>query len=207
MEKHLELLRNGGSFEAFAIATRSQWRRIAVRLMQRWKCPCDVEVDDVIQELLMGVFVVLPDYDETRGKSLAQYAVWNAINRAKKWMHRQRGALRRDDRSKSRHPIAMSTIINRSVEDTSPPFEEWLTIDGDQEIDAEKARHIAMIDRIFAGDARVRETVRIIVYVEGDLTAAATDILARRNELGLRIASYSEAYALARKVVDALIAA
>jgi len=206
MEEALIRLRNGGSFAEFVRRTRSQWRSMAMGLMRRWKCPADVELEDVVQEMLLAVFAVLPDYDPTRGKTLKQYVQWNANNRAKKWMHRQRGALRRDDRAKSRHPIAMSRLSSHALTDC-PPFEEWLIVDGDQEEDSEKARHIAMIDRLFAGDVRVRETVRIVVKVDGDLTSAAMDILDRRTELGLRIASYSEAFALARKVVDALIAA
>jgi RNA polymerase sigma factor (sigma-70 family) len=205
MDKHLERLRNGGSFDEFVIRTKSQWRAIAMRLMQRWKCPSDVEVEDVIQEMLMGVHVVLPDYDPSRGKTLAQYAVWNAINRAKKWMHRQRGALRRDDKSISRHPIAMSRLSPSALSESSP-FEDWLSVEGDQEQGAEKSRHVTMIERLFEGDVRVRETVRIIVQVDGDLSAAAMDILSRRHELGLRISSFSEAVALAQKVAAALIA-
>lgn len=204
MEKHLERLRNGGSFDEFVRATRAHWRRMAISLMRKWKCPCDVEVEDLVQEMLMAVFVFIPKYDPTRGTTLSQYVTWNANNRAKKWIHCQRGALRRDDKARSRHPIAMSRL---AAPGENPVFDDWLTAEGNQEVDSEKARHVAMIDRIFEGDARVRETVRIIIRVDGDLVAAAREILIRRRELGLRVMSYLEAYRLARKVVEALIAA
>lgn len=106
MRVELERLRAGTlTPDLFFAQTRGEWERIATRLVGRWSVPAGVELQDVVQELMMAAWRMAPAYDESRGSSFDRYVIFNAIDKAKKWMHAQRAALRRDDRSPSRHPV------------------------------------------------------------------------------------------------------
>jgi hypothetical protein len=91
----LLLLRNGRlRFARFAQRTAGTWQRLARYLVARWPLPACCELRDVEQELLLAVAQLVPRWDPSRGVEIARFVVWNACNRAKRWMHRQRGATR-----------------------------------------------------------------------------------------------------------------
>lgn len=92
MKRELEQLRSGAwSFAQFRAATRREWELMAASLMRRWECPPAVDLEDVVQELLLNAWRFLPKFEPDRGKTLHQYIVFNAMDKAKKWMHKQRG--------------------------------------------------------------------------------------------------------------------
>lgn len=64
---------------------------MAGALLQRWAPSAAVGVEDVVQELMVGILWALKRYDPARGE-LARYVVYNAHDKAKKWLHKQRGA-------------------------------------------------------------------------------------------------------------------
>lgn len=79
-------------FDAFVRNTKDTWRNLAQYLMRRWRTPTDVDVEDVVQELYVGAFRAAGRFDPARGTGFAEYLTWNACDKAKKRMHKWRGA-------------------------------------------------------------------------------------------------------------------
>ena len=98
------------SFDVFVSRTRQQWERLGRYLLRRWAAPGGVDLDDVVQELLLGVHVALPKFNPARGVDIRRYAVYNATDKAKKWLHRQRNAYRRDDKADGRYPASFTAL-------------------------------------------------------------------------------------------------
>lgn len=120
MKVELEALRDGRvSFDAFFAQTVPEWRRLAKYLLARWPVPDAVDVEDVVQELAVAAWQFVGRYDPERGTPLQRYVVYNAVDKAKKWMHQQRAAYRRDDRSPSRHALNAT-----SLDETRDPWLE-----------------------------------------------------------------------------------
>ena len=126
LEAELAKLHRGrSSFDEFARATRGDWRRLAGYLRRRWQVPAAVEVEDVEQELLIAAWRAVDAWNPARGVTLRSYVVWTAATDAKKFLHRQRAALRRDDGAASRHDLAMSFVggaTDRSIVDAEQEF-------------------------------------------------------------------------------------
>lgn len=97
------------SFTQFARLTNSSWRALATTLLRKWQAP-GVSVEDLQQELLFACSVMIPRFDAARGVSLQKFIVYNTCDKAKKWLHRQRNAYRRDDNSPGRFPISWSSL-------------------------------------------------------------------------------------------------
>jgi hypothetical protein len=92
IEAALAKLRAGKmEYRDFARVTRGDWCAMAQYLMRMWRLPQGVEVEDVVQELHIGVLGALRTYDPARGP-LAAYVVFSACTKAKGWLHKQRGA-------------------------------------------------------------------------------------------------------------------
>jgi DNA-directed RNA polymerase specialized sigma24 family protein len=92
-EDALEGLRAGRiEFGEFITATRPRWKSIALDIMRRWRVPGWVAVEDVEQELHLAAWRFVWQFDEKRGSTLAKYVVWNAYDKAKKKVHKARGA-------------------------------------------------------------------------------------------------------------------
>lgn len=81
-------------YAAFWRVTRHIWRGIAANLYSRWTPPAGVTVEDVEQQLLMVTWDLLckGGFDTSRGRTLADYIIFNACNKAKYYLHQQRGA-------------------------------------------------------------------------------------------------------------------
>lgn len=110
-------------FTTFARSTRDRWEKLADYLLGRWRAPRWYSREDVVQELLLGAWSRMWDFDPRRGVALARYVVWNAVDIAKKALHKVRGAYRRDDRSPSVLPEV-------AVESFGEDAGEWLTAMG-----------------------------------------------------------------------------
>ena len=98
------------AFGEFVRRTGDDWGRMARELYRRWQLPAAVQPEDVLAELLAAVWRVLPGWDPNQ-RPLAEYVCWNAYALARKWLHRQRDAYRRDGKNHSRHPIAESSLV------------------------------------------------------------------------------------------------
>lgn len=125
LEEELARLRAGEvTFSAFVQATRKNWRAVAHSIVRRWDLPTWTDVEDVEQDLLLAAWTMIDRYDPTRGRSLKDYVVWNAYDKAKKRAHKARGALRhggKEDRSPSRYERPLTTYERDSEEGTFNP--------------------------------------------------------------------------------------
>jgi DNA-directed RNA polymerase specialized sigma24 family protein len=80
------------TFEEFERATREDWRRMARHLASHWPRPAWHSDEDVVQDLLVGVWEHLWDYDPSRGPSISEFVLYNACCDATVEIHRARGA-------------------------------------------------------------------------------------------------------------------
>lgn len=85
------------TFATFWTDTSHIWRGIASNLIRKWKPPVgSCSVDDVYTDLGMAVSSLLRagkyDSHNVGGRSLADYVVFNACNKAKYKLHKLRGA-------------------------------------------------------------------------------------------------------------------
>jgi DNA-directed RNA polymerase specialized sigma24 family protein len=119
-ETRLHAVRAGsGTFADFVAATGDDWRKLAHHFLGRWSVPDAVEALDVEQEMLIGAWLAVGSWDPSRGNALDVHVRWRAITAAKKWIHRQRDALRRDDNAPSRHPVSFATLGTEAMDDRS----------------------------------------------------------------------------------------
>lgn len=80
------------TFGEFCFSTSKRWRRYAMYIAKRWRLPDWVELEELEQELLLGAWRAVFDFNPHYGTSLERYVVWNAIDKAKKRAHAMRGA-------------------------------------------------------------------------------------------------------------------
>ncbi len=200
MGEELERLRSGRtSFEGFATATGADWRRLADYLRRRWWVPEGVESADVAQEMLLSAWVHVGIWDPARGVPLASYVVWSALTDAKKWLHRQRNALRRDGSAPGRSPGAIS----------APPEGEEPEA-GSEEATAEdvveaREQMTLVLGRRSNVDRRVHASV---VASGGDLRRAARVVFSDPEVcLRARVGSEREARRLTARVVREVLRA
>lgn len=111
LQAELERYQRGEiTFDTLAHRTQKTWVALATQLLSRWKCTAAVSIEDVQQQLLLAAWRCIPNFDPSRGKSLHQYVIYNAYDKAKKWVHKQRNAYRRDDKAPSRVPVPLSAL-------------------------------------------------------------------------------------------------
>jgi hypothetical protein len=112
----------------------------------------------------------LPEYDPGRGKPLEQFVVWNAVGRAKKWLHARRSALRRDDRAPSRHDICLSSLDEDAARRLEPSHCP------DLEGDVDRSRSAAGLpDRMES--SLDRALLEALIEARGDVDAAARRLM------------------------------
>lgn len=70
------------------------WHRLARYLLRHWRGPCWFGEEEVAQELRAAAYVFVWEYqpDRAKGRSISRYVEWNAMDKAKKALHRARGA-------------------------------------------------------------------------------------------------------------------
>lgn len=111
MQEQLMALRNGHTnFDQFGRSTTSDWERIAGSLMRKWQCPPGVGVEDVMQELMLAAWKFVDKWDPKYGVKIDRYVTWNAIDKAKKWINKQRQAGTAGDKGKSRYPYCFAAL-------------------------------------------------------------------------------------------------
>lgn len=113
MKCELQDLRAGKiSFDQFALGTADEWDRLATSMWNSWRknIPPTVSTEDIRQEMLLHAWQAVGKWDPERGTPLEKYVVFNACAKAARFIHTQRAAKRRSDKSESRHPMAFSTI-------------------------------------------------------------------------------------------------
>lgn len=96
-------------FDDFARLTHKTWVAFSVHLLGRWKAPPAVAPEDLQQELLVTCWRCVPKWEADKAP-LLKFVVYNCMDKAKKWLHKQRNAYRRDDKSPGRFPIALASL-------------------------------------------------------------------------------------------------
>lgn len=80
------------TYTEFFRVTRNDWANMARYLHQRWPLPSWHTLEDIEQDLHVGVWTKLAKFDATRNVTLARFIVFNAVDYAKKQAHKSRGA-------------------------------------------------------------------------------------------------------------------
>lgn len=111
------------SFDAFVLQTRGYWENLARRLIYKWNAPPSVSVDDLIQEMFIKCWDLLATYDPNKSP-LEKYIVYNAMNHAKRYLHKQRGAKHYRDKSPSRYPLLYDDLDKLSESYYMAPDQE-----------------------------------------------------------------------------------
>lgn len=198
-----ELQKTGGSFGDFCKATANEWHRLARYLLRKWPTPAGVGVEDVEQELMVEAWRAFHRFDAERdnGKGIAGFVIWNATTHAKKWIHAQRGALRRSDKAQSRFPLAYSQVS----ETGDPSTDNRLAVDG-SDVEACRNKVLAeVLERLQPSD---REIVAEFVETAGDVDRVARWLWGSPDRrLDHRIGNEADARKIVRGAVRRALAA
>ena len=115
LHNHLDSLHAGEiSFNVFVSRTNGSWNNLSAFIYNRWSLPASVGQEDIKQEMLLAAYKAVSAWDSSRDVTLKNFVIWHAITAAKKFMNSQRAALRRDDRSPSRHAICTGLVYDSS---------------------------------------------------------------------------------------------
>jgi hypothetical protein len=163
-EEALVELRAGNiGFTAFVRETRDRWRSLALGLMRHWRVPEWVSVEDVEQELLMAASRFVWEYTPGRGPTLSRYVVWNSVDKAKKRMHKLRGASLRGNPDSN--PGHIDVPLARWGDDADRFVDNVLNAPAMQEA---YAARVAAKERMQARCTTVREKLVVEVLVGSD---------------------------------------
>jgi hypothetical protein len=178
------------TFQRFERETRRDWDKLAGKMWGRWQLPAGVSEDDVRQEMLLGAWKAVAKYDPARGVGLANYVVWEACNRAAKWLHGQRKAKRRDGKSPSRHALTMGALrVDVDGElGASEAFDLFQHTDPDQEQRTDHALVMSQVEGMAATPLDL-DAVRSWVRAGGDVVEAGVELwldAVARADHGLR---------------------
>jgi hypothetical protein len=202
MGAELEKLRGGDvDFRQFAAATEKDFDRMSADIAKRWKVPPGVDQEDVRQELLMAIVErkLLTSWDPSRGPTLARYVVWQSYVAGKRFVHRQRGAARRDGKAPSRFPLAFSSLGKGRAGDWN---EAEAGLEGVTEPEQEEAvaqRQLADGFRVLLGSDEERVAFDLLRRLGGD-AEEATKVIAQHPRIAMECGVGSEEEA--RVLVD-----
>jgi DNA-directed RNA polymerase specialized sigma24 family protein len=181
------------TFDAFARATRGEWRRIAADLVRRWAPPGWVTTEDVEQDLLLAAWLFLDAYRPDSPAGIHAYVTWNAMDKAKKRLHKVRGAVLAGsaDRAPSR--------IERPIDVEASPTAKRFAADDDPE---DVLAQIEQLEAVLAACNPVEADAVNMLAATHDFDAVASSLygdLNRRREL--RLGSEQEAMRVASAVL------
>lgn len=150
------------SVEEFLTMNEADVHRLAVYILKRWKAPNDVGVEDVKQELRIYLWHYRKKFNAERGSTPEQYLTFNAVSRAKRYVHQQRRA--RGDKGLGHFELLTSDGV---VVDTT-------AVEPDQEFSLVQRERLAlMLDRCTS----TREAICLAVFFkERDIRGAARRI-------------------------------
>lgn len=104
------------SVDAFFAAANLDFERLAANLIRGWDIPYAVASEDVAQELRTLALKSIGEWDPARC-DLATFVIFKASDRAKRWVHAQRGAPKEHQgKQASRHPLLLLDACAREGE-------------------------------------------------------------------------------------------
>jgi len=188
--------------------TAPVWRRFARYLLRKWRAPLGVDEEDVVQEVLAAGIPAIKAWDPSRGPAIDAYVQFQALDKAKKWLHTQRKAKRRDDSAPSRAPLTYTQLgletaadIER-VESFRTPWsatpEEVAT---EREAIARVAEQLRAEAQRFVGEDRGILTALADARLCVDDAAESLPLDVR---IGLRLSNVDGARAVVRRAIDRL---
>lgn len=97
-------------FGGFERATRHSWSRLARMILARWRAPTYVTEQDLIQEMMIAAYSFTMKWEPRHGIAVRRYVTWNAIDKARKWLHKQRRAGHDGGRGHSAFDLPFSSL-------------------------------------------------------------------------------------------------
>jgi DNA-directed RNA polymerase specialized sigma24 family protein len=197
------------TFGEFLRATRQDWERMGRYLMRRWVAPPGVELADVVQELHVGAYRAIGTYDPTRSANPTAYVVFSAIDKAKKWLHKQRGANLHgnSDSAPGVLPTPISWMASKGGEETGIERAErlWLHADAKAERVAETAQE--WDQAVASAPEDVRVALLGLQLYQGEPRETARGLYAdTRLRLVCRLGCEADAHRLVRRAVRYAVA-
>ena len=121
LERAAWAFREGDStFGEYVAATQWRWEALSSWLLRKWRGPVWVDRVDVLQDLYLGawtgIWAYVPEYatgdGRSTGRMLSMHAEYTAIDKAKKRLHKARGAVLSGnaDSSPGRVEVSFSAI-------------------------------------------------------------------------------------------------
>ena len=174
-------------FAKFEQLTRHMWARFARIQLRRWRAPAYVTEQDLIQEMLVAVFAFTLKWDASHAVPVRRYVTWNAIDKARKWLHKQRRAGHEGGRGSSRFDLPVSSLMAEGVDERGDLLDR---IAPPVEPSQESAAVYAQARRQYAGLSAVIHELERTGSVEA---AAAKAVGHERSRNGLGVESVDEA--------------
>ena len=211
LDRELHKLRDGKvDWSEFARETAPAWDALAGNLRKRWgrDCAGAVGQEDVVQELLLGAWDSLTQWDPKRGPTLKKYVVWCACNKAKRTLHKARGAILHGspDRNPSRAAIAENRLRKSNQNShTADPFESLM---GRMAPVAPEQEQVLVVDAIVqsARNSFERSALETLMTT-GDADKAAESLGQRQGSRRLRIKNKTAARRVVRDAAERALAA
>lgn len=168
-------------FDAFVRCTRPHWTRLSVHLRRQWDVPVWLAPEDIEQDMLFAAWSFLNRYDAKRGSTLCKFVVFNAVDKAKKTMHRARGANqhRNTERNPSRYERTESSFIREGEDEQSLSMETVAVAEPEQETLIERKEAAARAERACVTVPELL-SVKALTKVGHSVTAAASLLYADR---------------------------
>lgn len=198
--KHLSLAYDGRiTFEQLARATQRDFERMAVYLLRRWAAPAWYVLEDVAQELLLGAWQTMWSWSAAMGPSLKSFVVFGAMSRAKRELHRARGAKLSGspDRNPGRFELPFAALVREGEEYDDRQILDRLATEADAEsilIEREEAAE-GVRAAVAACETDVERAVILAIAKAGGLAEGARAVYeddAARVRLRLVSAEHAE---------------
>jgi DNA-directed RNA polymerase specialized sigma24 family protein len=177
---------------------------VATKLLRRWRVPTAVALDDVVQELMVGCCRAFNRYEPARGTPIERYVMYNACDKAKKWIHHQRGARLHgnSDAHPPRYDLLFSAVYRRDDAEPDDVLRRF-AIEPSQETRLLRREHVR---EILAGAPRRIGWGILALEAADGCQGAAVDNLYRdpKVRLRLRLGSIDDARDVVNQAVQYL---
>lgn len=181
-----ELREGARTFRDFYAASTADFDRMAVDIARSWEVPAGVDEEDVRQELLLAIVEkdLVARWDPKRrtltggrGPTLERFVVWQSYTAAKRFIHRQRGALRRDGKAQSRHPLAFAGLHSERSESMDYADRGFEGVTEATQHEQLEARELAAGFRMLLGGDRERAAFDVLLAHGGTVGETVATIL------------------------------
>ena len=204
-EVALTALRDGKStFREFVEATRPHFRALAGTVLKQWDVPVWMGREDIEQEMYIAGWIFVNRFDPTRGVGIEGFMVYNMFDKAKKRVHKARGANlhRKADSNPSTYERPFSTLVREGEEDSA--VERRLV----NEVPALQAAHVERVEGLtkakkVCGSIRELLAIQAMYHAVDDSIESAAALLYRDSEARrlCRLGSEEHAQKVLRKAV------